>query len=299
MEVPWPGDRCILCLEEDELTLEHIIPESLGGRLTSRFLCPRCNSTLGNRLEHAARSDPSVRIAAQQLSAQIPEIARQLAENQRYIGESETGLAPGFQREGDFRIFSRKLPDGSLVQPTDEARGTVERILQKTSRYKLPLQDALRKFEEAPENKRVEIAPGLEIVKWRVEKIQPDFSESPLMSPLIPLKIAYEFIACHLGTAIYEDSPPLNDIRQVFMTLDPNTGPFRIERLHAAEYKPFHGIVFEGNKPHASVQIRLFGWLAFRVHFLCLAINGPRFIYTHHLDSGVEDLRVIENESTT
>ena len=288
-----------MCSRQDGLTLEHIIPESLGGRLTSRFLCQICNSTLGNRLEHAARFDPSIRIAGERLASDIPKLARRLAENQRQIGESEAGLSPGYIRDGDFRIFSKKLPDGSLVQPTDEARSTIDTILQREGYGQLPIQDALRRFDEAPENKKIQIAAGLEIAKWRIDRIQPDFNKSPLMNPLVPLKIAYEFVACHVGRAIYEDIPPLADLRRAFVNLDPDTGPFQVERLHAAEYRPFHGICLEGNNPHASVQIRLFGWLAFRVHFLRLAVAGPRFIYTHFLDSGIEDIRDIKNSGKT
>ena len=54
-------------------------------------------------------------------------------------------------------------------------------------------------------------------------------------------------------------------------------------RLNASEYKPFHGICFEGNDPYTRVLIRLFGWLAFRVHFRRLAVSGPRFVYTQSL----------------
>jgi hypothetical protein len=54
------------------------------------------------------------------------------------------------------------------------------------------------------------------------------------------------------------------------------------------KYEPFHGIVFEGNDPYAKVLIRLFGWLAFRVHFLRLACSGSRFVYTHRLDEQQE-----------
>ena len=57
---------------------------------------------------------------------------------------------------------------------------------------------------------------------------------------------------------------------------------------------PFHGIVFEGNNPHAQVQIRLFGWLAFRVHFKRLKVHALRCAYTHFLDKNIEDLRIIE-----
>ena len=47
----------------------------------------------------------------------------------------------------------------------------------------------------------------------------------------------------------------------VMVALDaPN--PAEVDRLHAPEAKPFHGIVFEGNSPCAKVQVRLFGKLA-------------------------------------
>lgn len=294
MDIPWHGDQCILCLNQYELTNEHIIPDSLGGRLTSQFLCIKCNSTLGRKIEHAARFDPSIRIAVQQLANDIPELVKKLSEKQRHIGQSESGLSPGFICNGDFRIFSKELPDGSLVQPTEVAKKTVEKILKKSGDRKLPIQDALRAFDNAPENKRIKIAPGLEIVNWRIDKVTPDYSKSPLMNPVIPLKIAYEFMACHLGTAIYNDVHQLNDIRQSIIELHPDSKHYRVERLHAAEYKPFHGICFEGNNPYASFQIRLFGWLVFRVKFLRVAINGPQYIYTHDLNSGSEDVREVD-----
>ncbi len=48
LKVPWAGDRCILCLTEGPLCEEHLIPEALGGNLTSEFLCVSCNSRLGH-----------------------------------------------------------------------------------------------------------------------------------------------------------------------------------------------------------------------------------------------------------
>jgi hypothetical protein len=61
-----------------------------------------------------------------------------------------------------------------------------------------------------------------------------------------------------------------------------------VERLHAPDANPFHGLVFEGNLPYAKVQVRLFGQLAFRVHFKRLAVHGPRGMYTHDLRSNEE-----------
>ena len=50
-------------------------------------------------------------------------------------------------------------------------------------------------------------------MKWSIEKIDLDFSDSRLMSPLVPLKIAFEFLACHLGTAIYDEAHQLQELR--------------------------------------------------------------------------------------
>jgi len=115
------------------------------------------------------------------------------------------------------------------------------------------------------------------------------------MDPLIPAKTAYEFLACHVGRAIYEDGFHLSQIRSVLKNRLMSSDVLSIERLTSNKYKPFHGIYFEGNDPYAKVQIRLFGWLAFRVHFRHLPIGGPRNVYTHQLDSGDEDIDVIND----
>lgn len=166
-------------------------------------------------------------------------------------------------------------------------------MLQKAGYGDAPLQSAMRAFDEAPADKRVGIAPGLEVVKWSIQKLEIDLSKSRLMNPLIPAKTAYEFLALLAGSAICEGYPQLAEIRQCIRekALDPKA--IAVERLSSDKYEPFHGICFEGNDPYAKVQIRLFGWLAFRVHFLHLAIGTPRLVYTHRLDTGEEYVRTI------
>ena len=242
MRIPWQGNKCILCCNEASLTLEHLIPKALGGILTSDLLCKACNSSLGASFEAAARSDPSIRIAVRNLQAKIPTLAEKLSEKQAYLGIGPGGTERGVIRNGDFRIKSKTAEDGSLIQPSDDARKSIKKILLKAGSGIATIEGALRLLKKAPENERVQVAPGLEVVKWSIEEHE-----------------------C-----------------------------FRVDRLNSSEYKPFHGICFEGNHPHARVQIRLFGWLAFRVHFLRLAVGGPRFVYTHYLDSNSEDIRVLE-----
>ena len=116
------------------------------------------------------------------------------------------------------------------------------------------------------------------------------------MNPLVPLKIAYEFVACHLGASICVSEPQLEEIRNALLTQKPDNKCFQIDRLNAKEYKPFHGVALERNEQYAQVQVRLFGWLAFRVHFKKLRVHAPRCAYTHRLDTNVEDLRIIEDD---
>jgi HNH endonuclease len=295
MHISWTGNRCLLCLEEAPLSKEHLIPEALGGTLTCTFLCTHCNCTLGVSFEAAARTDPSIRIAIRNLQAQMPELAKKLSENQPVLVQGLGGQERGKIRRGELRIKSRSVGDGSLIQPTDHARKSVETILRKSGIGAIPLAEALRKFDVTPDNHKITLVSGLEVVKWSIEQIDLDLSDSRLMSPLVPLKIGFEFLACHLGTIIYDEAQQLREVRTALREMVEDDPCFEVERLNAAEYQPFHGICFEGNAPYARVLIRLFGWLAFRVHFRGLAVSGPRFVYTQSLATGSEDLRVLES----
>ena len=150
------------------------------------------------------------------------------------------------------------------------------------------IRNALATFDDSEENKRIEIAPGLKIAKWTVEDIKLDVSKGQFMNTLIPAKVAFEFMACHLCTLVYDDAPQFSEVRQALNSSNPETNAIQVERLTSGKYEPFHGIYFEGNDPYAKVQIRFFGWLAFRVHFPHLAFRGPRLMYTHRLKTGEE-----------
>jgi len=294
LKVPWPGNRCVICLEADPLCKEHLIPQALGGRLTCEFLCSSCNSRLGHNLERAAKSDPSVLLAVKHLSKQIPSLARELLESHPHIGYSERGAAPGYVKNGEFRVRSQSLDDGTIIRPMDDAENAITTILRRAGYENSPIEKAVAALRKAPENKRVEVAPGLEIVNWRTDRVALDLSKTQMMNPLIPVKIAFEFLACHAGTTIYDEVPQLSEVRQDLYTMETVSDSIRVDRLSSNKYEPFHGICFEGNDPHAVVQVRLFGWLAFRVHFLKLSISGPRFIYTHRLDTGKEHAAILD-----
>jgi uncharacterized protein YlaI len=290
MQIPWLDSQCIICLESAKMTLEHVIPKALGGALTSKFLCKDCNSRLGYAPESQAKIDPSIRRLVARLRSEIPGIAARLEEDQTYITSGPGVSVKGHIDGGNFIPHATKLPDGSLIQPTSEALKTIRKIMARQGHSDIQITCAEQQIYEAPENSKLTLAPELEMVKWSITGLQPSLN-GPSLNPLIPMKAAYEFLALSVGSAIYGDAPPLQAIRRSLLEDRVDTLQVEIERLDAPDAKAFHGIVFEGNRPYAKVQLRLFGQLAFRVHFKRLSINGPRFIYTHDLASNKDTIR--------
>lgn len=285
MEVPWEGTQCIVCLEPSKLTEEHLIPAALGGRLTCHFLCVSCNSKLGHEVEGQARADPTIQLLAER----VPRLTKQLLENQTYVSSGPGGEFPGRVKSGEFVVRSKKLSDDSLIQPTPLAAKSIRRMLEREGHDPAAVSKALNLFAVAPENTRIVLSPAIECVKWSVDGIQPTL-DGPLLSLAVPLKMAYEFLALHLNTAIYEDAPALVAARKALGGNPIDTDHLLIERLHAPNAKLFHGLVFEGNNPHATVQVRLLGQLGFRVHFKTLSIGGPRFVYIDDLATNEENI---------
>ena len=145
------------------------------------------------------------------------------------------------------------------------------------------------------ENQKTTLVAGLEVVKWGVEKIGLDLSRSKFIDPLLPAKIAFEFLALCTGTAIYTQDWPFCDLREMLRSSTTwNNNILHVERLNAGDARPFHGICDEDNPVHAQIQIRLFGCLAYRVRFPGLHVEGPRYVYTHDLSAGEEHVTTMK-----
>ena len=150
MRIPWSGKQCIVCLAERDLTEEHIIPASLGGSLTCNFLCKSCNSTLGAKTEAAAKSDPSIRIALQNLQSFFPDLAKRIHEGQEFLSSGPGGKQRGKVRNGQFQIRASVDENGALTQQTKHARNSIEKMLRKAGHANIPIEEALKRFDAAP-----------------------------------------------------------------------------------------------------------------------------------------------------
>jgi hypothetical protein len=292
MKPPWFGDKCIICLGHNTLSEEHVIPEALGGDLKCDFLCKPCNDRFGASFEARAKADPEIRTAVAKLRSEIPAIHDRVEEREQYVAQSGPARVRSVYRKGAVTPLVSKQDDGSLMVPISEAPEHIEQILQRDGHAPEFIQLALERLTAAPEGQRVEVAPGVYVTNWPTDGAKPDLSRGTCLDDLVAVKIAFEFFALCSGAAICDSSPQLNEIRYALKCAR-SSPSFNVERLvaTATDYAPFHGICFEGNDPYAKIQVRLFGKLAYRVHFQHLSLDQPKITYTHDLKSGHHDVR--------
>lgn len=113
MQIPWGTERCILCLREpadddplSQLTDAHVIPESVGGELSARFLCDRCNSEMG-RVEGELPRDIALIGVVRALENRLPaELARGILQHAGWFADTKDyGRLEGREsRGGDFAL---------------------------------------------------------------------------------------------------------------------------------------------------------------------------------------------------
>lgn len=283
MIVDWSTARCILCDSREDITREHVIPDCLGGTLVADFLCRKCNSKLGYSAESGVRNDPKIRQLIEHLVIEQPHLADKFQNRLPYIGHSEQGEIHGYMRDGKFVPIEQKLDDGSLISSEDRSLYHVKNMSKRYDR--VPLLATAEQLKCLSSGESVEAAPGILVTNWPLYSIKPDLDGLEI-NPILPAKIAFEFLALHCGNEIYVNPPQLASIRHQLIEGKLSEDEIRVQCLEAQNCRLFHGIAFEGNNPGAQVQIRLFGSLAFRVKFNRLSIGGTRYGYTHDLVSG-------------
>jgi hypothetical protein len=288
MNIQWMHPKCIICLKSNQLNREHVIPESLGGILTSGFLCIDCNSGFGAGFEAKARLSPELRKTASDLGESLSELKEKLEIGARYKSSFGEQLSEQKLRK-DGGLGATQLGDGSLIIPESDAEKKIASMMRKRGVASDDIATAVAKWDAVPPGKRIEIGAGIEVLKWQEHPATPTYTEPPL-SPLVPLKIAYEFAALLVGGSIYDSA--FEHLRGVLIEQDGNIAASLVTYRWADKPDAFHGIAFEGNRETAQFQVRLFGLLAYTVRFPKIGITHPSIVYTHRLDSGEDWARL-------
>ena len=298
MHLDWADRRCILCLQESNLSTEHIIPRSLGGVLTVRFLCKQCNEKLGACDEAAAKEDPSIRVAIERVRKELPAVlVAKLTDGQDYYSRQGDEIVHGFLKNGEFKAKPRRDDQGGLHLPTPETHKLIMAHLRKAGRTQESINKALKRFDAVPDDMPIDIDGRLRVTKRPITSVEPSL-QGKMLGETIVLKIAYEFAAILIGAKIYQSAPSLEEARTVLAGKKSTFEHVGIERLHSNSYRPFHGLGFDGNFPDAVIQIRLFDWIAFRVCFQGLRLKVPQIYYTHRLDEGKDGFWEVPGAAT-
>src|SRR3989304_450385 len=91
MKWPYEFEKCIFCKINPPGNWEHIIPESLGGRLQAKILCVSCNSTLGSELIGNLKQNASIRLIMEELKTELPNLYSQLMNKATFVGKTSDG----------------------------------------------------------------------------------------------------------------------------------------------------------------------------------------------------------------
>lgn len=285
MIADWHEQRCICCLGADEpMTVAHVIADSVGGRLAARFLCGPCNNRLGGSVEAALKGDPRLRLAIEALTEN--DFARNMRNGQPFVARVDDVVIRARSNRSGYEIRDSLQPDGSLVKSTERARKDIATTLRRRGASLEEIEQAVSAHDRAGEGELVRPADGLAVRKGSATRFDPVLS-APLVDPRCPLAMAYLFLGLLLGRTIYD--PVLEPVREA-LDDGPSTDSWHVESLRAGRsYEAWHGLTVEMVEPYVTVQIRLFGHIAWRVHFAAISIpRAASAMYRVDLKNGQE-----------
>ena len=169
MQIPWETERCIICLREpadddplSQLTDAHVIPQSVGGELSARFLCDRCNSEMG-RVEGQLPRDVALIEVVCALENRLPaELARGILQHAGWFADTKAyGRVEGREsRGGDFA-----LRESESIRTDENMRRQIRAELRRRGVSEEAVDGKVAEFEQAADSADLEIAPGFTIRK--------------------------------------------------------------------------------------------------------------------------------------
>lgn len=296
MRIDWPDERCIICLgmprDDDAMsqrTDAHVIPESVGGKLSAVFLCKRCNSRMGEA-EAILPRDISVRLILDQVADQLPEelVAGIRYRQSCFADTDEYGrVEAGFDTQGEL------LPKQSEAIKDDE--NTLKQIAADLSRHgksAAEIAAAQATFHDAAPGEWVEVRPGHRVQKhidWSKIGFKPKLND-PITPLHVPVGIAYLYLAICLGERVYDNT--LEPVRKALcMALDGDSaaadalcanrhGTRIVETKHLLRTKPDDG--------GTLVTFQVFRDLVWPVRFPDVVVRGEQTLYWVDVATGEE-----------
>lgn len=286
MQIRWETERCIICLREpadddplSQLTDAHVIPESVGGELSARFLCDRCNSEMG-RVEGQLPRDIALIEVVRELENRLPaELARGILQHAGWFADTKDyGRLEGRESRGaDFA-----LRESESIRTDENVRREIRAELRRRGVLEEAVDGKVAEFEQAADSADLEIAPGFTIRK-HIDLSGVSFErtyDEPLAPQAIMLGIGYTFLALALEERIYGDElEPAREVLRRVVTRDTaaaDAWPIEFLRPSSpAETK--HALAVKREADGVLVRIWLFRELVWDVHVAGVRVAAEPF----------------------
>lgn len=257
-------DNCIICKKRKPDTYEHLIPDSIGGVISMRILCKKCNDELGHTLVANVKKDPRIRIAISNLKIELPDLYKKIEDGQAYETTDKKGnLIKMTFKNGKHRTISQKIGEYLIVDDS-EIDKKLKEMLSKKKQPTKKIQEKIDSFKNVKRGEEFEFIEGSIVKKREIGEIRHSFTGEIITNRFLVL-VAYEFISFFLGKLIYDER--LDYIRD-YISLGKESNLISIESYSTNKYAPINRIYCEDFEKNITVNILLFGNMLFKVNIL-------------------------------
>ena len=258
--------KCIFCLEEKEPSVEHIIPESIGGCLRMSKVCSECNSELSRLVDNPFANSPFIKLYRYMHS--IGGKRGKIPFPFEGVGIMESGQKVSFDR--DFKPHVKRTLDmqedeerclgvhfGADLSDIDDFDRMLGRPLRKAIEAHYP--DWTSEQIDGAVSKAVDQACAMPPVTESETTIKQQWTISLNDLLFEFLKIAYEIWFLRFSYPWVENSETAKMIRKAILSVDPNLpirGKLFCQDIPLPVSDPFKNhLIYQS---HGGCTIRLF-----------------------------------------
>jgi HNH endonuclease len=297
MKVAWSDPRCIICLSVPstdapmtQRTDAHVIPKSIGGKLSALNLCKRCNSDMG-KTEALLAQDVSVRLLVDQLEDRLPaEVTQAVRYRQSFFTDHEVfgRVEAGMDKQAELRPKESATIKGD-ANTLKQALAELDRLGVSEERK----QKLREEFEQAGPGEWINVRPGYRLqrlIGWTDVRFKPSLTD-PIVPLHVPVGIAYLYLALCLRERAY--AAELDSVRSALKeAMAGNT--------HAADaycpanrcgtriVEPAHLVRAKTDDDAVQVNVQLFRDLAWPIRFPGIKLAGEQTLYVLDVEHGTE-----------
>lgn len=264
MQLDWPFDWCAFCLcpfgaeahDPRRRTDSHVIPESLGGSLSTTALCFTCNSRTGTKFESSLPLDPTLRSEMQRFASAVPAFAKQQSKAGRlWVAKTAQGnMRMKRTKRGGWLAVDSSQPDGSRLadsrKSVDELRGRLE----SAGADEVEIKNLLSRFATGED---------VRVGEWTFRPLTGDLELEPwgeCANDRAFLSIATHFLATVIGSRISnEELGPARRALAAEGELGTSVGWVLVPQAMPRPSEPWHRLTIAQGKPFVIVDVTLFG----------------------------------------